>query len=870
MKINIQESLKERDAITENRYNLYNTYTANNYTVEQKKKITEAIYKGATDTELLEMLDDSEVEYREVQEYAKANSNRRFMDEDGNIFSIWDLLNDFIDWELDYKVEEEPNKSVKQLFIDYIRNSTDKNGTLEEIRDNLEESSSSEYDTLRKNYERAKSDFEKYGETDNNDVLSREEKMLIAKAEMNKAARNEAIKTFSAKANKLDESSLVDKKMNTLGKAGKPIYLTSYQLKDAKAKYFDYDFEETDIGMSLPSGQKAYIAKKKVTEDIGDSSEIGANKMTIVPLAGLNADGFTVVINNADGEELFKKEYSYGYNASYDRKLAQWAEKDYNDSIKYGWKTPRALKPYVADIIDELCRKYGIDKNSIEFVPGKNVFNGGNVTGDFVDSMKKKVYESKQVKVFGAKRNKLTEESAFTESSYGGAFDAEDDQYFTKEDLMEFAEEIMYVLHTNAKGPLATPDYTDLYVDGNQIFITVIDEDGNEFTDKVSVDFRRIRRLSDLISKYTLPLAERIMAQAEDFYRDMNEGCSKKKKKLIKEDVDKNYAFYLNLIDTDVEDMLKEYHEAGNKSPSEILIERGYTDTDSEIMYKEVKDDNHTYRLVIDFEPVWEDNTIHYYVLKDGKIPAGYTYTKISMDIEEVEEDLGELSEGYELLNGTKVEVYSDYNAAKARADGLGLKEAEYGDIYGSNYSYCYWNESGDRNDDEQIIAYYKFENGKPRPLTSEERDIVKRKYEISSFDDFSMENESCELNKKSNKMKSKLTESALDINQGDLVDFGPYGKLYVCNPNYHDDYYWVTDEEESRMDKYASGWSIAKDLAERVIESAFDEEDLEEDLGGVIPYHYESDGTLVAGYDPKTGASVVPHDWCDDWDEWE
>ena len=76
----------------------------------------------------------------------------------------------------------------------------------------------------------------------------------------------------------------------------------------------------------------------------------------------------------------------------------------------------------------------------------------------------------------------------------------------------------------------------------------------------------------------------------------------------------------------------------------------------------------------------------------------------------------------------------------------------------------------------------------------------------------------------KSNTMKSKLTE-ALKVNQGDLVDFGSYGKLYVCNPNYHDDYYWVTDEEESRMDKNASGWSIEKDLAEKVIESAFDDE---------------------------------------------
>lgn len=137
MKINIQESLKERDTITGNRYNLYSNYCSHTYTIEQKKNIAEAIYKGATDRELLEMIDDAEVEYREVQEYAKANSGRRFRDEDGNVFSIWDLLNDFIDWELDDKVEEEPDKSVKELFIDYIRNSTSKNGTLEEIREGL-------------------------------------------------------------------------------------------------------------------------------------------------------------------------------------------------------------------------------------------------------------------------------------------------------------------------------------------------------------------------------------------------------------------------------------------------------------------------------------------------------------------------------------------------------------------------------------------------------------------------------------------------------------------------------------------------------------------------------------------------------------
>lgn len=99
------------------------------------------------------------------------------------------------------------------------------------------------------------------------------------------------------------------------------------------------------------------------------------------------------------------------------------------------------------------------------------------------------------------------------------------------------------------------------------------------------------------------------------------------------------------------------------------------------------------------------------------------------------------IKEGYELLDGTKVEVYSDYDIAKKRAKELGLIEAEYGDV--GEFSYCFWNESGDRNDDEQVIVYYKFENGKSRPLTPLERDIIIRRYEIGSFDNSNIKNKS-------------------------------------------------------------------------------------------------------------------------------
>lgn len=68
-----------------------------------------------------------------------------------------------------------------------------------------------------------------------------------------------------------------------------------------------------------------------------------------------------------------------------------------------------------------------------------------------------------------------------------------------------------------------------------------------------------------------------------------------------------------------------------------------------------------------------------------------------------------------------------------------------------------------------------------------------------------------------------------MEIFQGDLVDFGAYGKLYVCDPEYHENYFWVTDDEYERFNKHAYGWSIAKDLAVKVLETPSDDEDIDE-----------------------------------------
>lgn len=130
------------------------------------------------------------------------------------------------------------------------------------------------------------------------------------------------------------------------------------------------------------------------------------------------------------------------------------------------------------------------------------------------------------------------------------------------------------------------------------------------------------------------------------------------------------------------------------------------------------------------------------------------------------------LEEGYELLSGTEVEMYSDLKRAQKRANELGLKEAEYGDAYG--VSYCYFNKSGDRDDDEEVIAYYAFENGKPRELTDSEARRIERQVE-SSFDD----REDNYYDESLKEAKNKVEELPDDVYT--LV----YDRLFPGNKNY-------------------------------------------------------------------------------------
>ncbi len=76
----------------------------------------------------------------------------------------------------------------------------------------------------------------------------------------------------------------------------------------------------------------------------------------------------------------------------------------------------------------------------------------------------------------------------------------------------------------------------------------------------------------------------------------------------------------------------------------------------------------------------------------------------------------------YRLLCGGDVMAFNDYYEATQEAEKQGLSLAEYGDVYGRNMAYAYWNKTGNRYDDEIVIVYYRFNsNGKPEPLSEKE-----------------------------------------------------------------------------------------------------------------------------------------------------
>lgn len=97
--------------------------------------------------------------------------------------------------------------------------------------------------------------------------------------------------------------------------------------------------------------------------------------------------------------------------------------------------------------------------------------------------------------------------SSIQARNYGGAYDVDPEQYFTREDLVEFADDVISCI-ANSQDILF--DVSELYIEGNNITLGLTNTNnggGFERTVTFTVDMRKIRKPWDLQTEYSQKIA---------------------------------------------------------------------------------------------------------------------------------------------------------------------------------------------------------------------------------------------------------------------------------------------------------------------------------------------------------------------------
>lgn len=110
--------------------------------------------------------------------------------------------------------------------------------------------------------------------------------------------------------------------------------------------------------------------------------------------------------------------------------------------------------------------------------------------------------------------------TVLTEASYGGAYDIEDNQYFTREEINDFANDVCYVLDDYFG---YTYDIMDTYMKTpTQLYIEIYDNNGFSEDYLLEIDMRKIRTPRDLWNKYLKKVSEAFKMKFERDYQDAN------------------------------------------------------------------------------------------------------------------------------------------------------------------------------------------------------------------------------------------------------------------------------------------------------------------------------------------------------------
>lgn len=145
------------------------------------------------------------------------------------------------------------------------------------------------------------------------------------------------------------------------------------------------------------------------------------------------------------------------------------------------------------------------------------------------------------------------------EASYGGAYDIEDDMYFTKDDLMEFIDILVSKLEDNFGYSFEV--YNTGFDTPSQLYIELVDTVHDILADHVfHIDMRRIRKPQDL-QKYIPEISSYFIQEFQDLYNqyEFDESLNEEKKRLN----NREKKVYIDIIEKcedrdDLEDIIHE------------------------------------------------------------------------------------------------------------------------------------------------------------------------------------------------------------------------------------------------------------------------------------------------------------------------
>jgi len=148
-------------------------------------------------------------------------------------------------------------------------------------------------------------------------------------------------------------------------------------------------------------------------------------------------------------------------------------------------------------------------------------FNNINESSDFLDRKYEKELnesskESNEPLNGRTSAVEINTDAPIQSASYGGAYDIEDDQYFTKEDIVDFGYGVVDRLNDEFGNEFGVKfDLYDVYMDTPTLLhLTVCDAEGTEASADMKIDMRRIKYPRDL-KKYETDA----VVQIEDDYR---------------------------------------------------------------------------------------------------------------------------------------------------------------------------------------------------------------------------------------------------------------------------------------------------------------------------------------------------------------